>query len=66
MSEITILGGIVAMYRKYNCHEPKCWRIGRHPVEGTPYITCRKHHPKVPTKLQQGDITKAFEDARQS
>jgi hypothetical protein len=63
LSELTLLGGLVAMYRKYNCHEPKCWRIGRHPVLGTAYTTCRRHNPHVPTKLRRGDIEKAYQAA---
>jgi hypothetical protein len=51
--DITILiafgGGLTALARKINCHEVGCWRIGKFPVEGTPYTTCRFHHPTVPT-----------------
>lgn len=28
-----------------NCHQHRCWRVGRHPVEGTGITTCRRHHP---------------------
>lgn len=42
-------GGIYAVainnLRKHNCHVHRCWRVGRHPVEGTAYIVCRRHHP---------------------
>jgi len=34
--------------RKHNCHQPRCWRIGRFPVDGTRLIACRKHHPSPP------------------
>jgi hypothetical protein len=43
------LGGYTGV-RKVNCHTKGCWRIGHHPLEGTPYILCRKHHPYVPTR----------------
>ena len=33
------------LLRKHNCHAKGCWRIGRHPVEGTGYVVCRRHHP---------------------
>lgn len=34
--------------RKHNCHQPKCWRIGRLPVQGTAYVVCKRHHPAPP------------------
>ena len=42
LSELAIL---VVVWRKINCHAKGCYRIGLHHVEGTPYITCGKHHP---------------------
>lgn len=42
--------GVYTGVRKVNCHTKRCWRIGHHPLEGTPYILCRHHHPGVPTK----------------
>ena len=44
------IGAVAAGYallRKHNCHVSGCWRIGRHPVEGTTYITCHHHHPRA-------------------
>jgi hypothetical protein len=40
--------GVYTAVRKVNCHAKGCWRIGRHPLDGTPYILCRRHHPLVP------------------
>lgn len=34
--------GAYAM-RKFNCSQPRCPRIGKHPVAGTTYRTCSKH-----------------------
>lgn len=31
--------------RAANCHTHGCWRVGTHPVDGTPWKTCRRHHP---------------------
>ena len=42
--------GVYTGVRKVNCHTKGCWRIGHHPLDGTPYILCRHHHPDVPTK----------------
>jgi hypothetical protein len=39
---------IVAMsgwWWHHTCHVSRCWHIGRHPVSGTPYKACRRHHP---------------------
>ena len=36
--------------RKHNCHQPRCWRVGRLPVQGTAYVVCRKHHPSPPAE----------------
>ena len=48
---ITAVGlGVYTGVRKVNCHSKGCWRIGHHPLEGTPYILCRHHHPDVPNK----------------
>lgn len=38
--------------RKHNCHVHRCWRLGRHPVDKTPYHVCRKHHPDP--KVREG------------
>jgi hypothetical protein len=40
--------GVYTGVRKVNCHSKRCWRIGHHALEGTPYILCRHHHPDVP------------------
>ena len=45
LADITLIGGALAILRRHNCHVKGCWRIGRHPVRGTTYIVCRKHHP---------------------
>ena len=33
------------LLRRHNCHVKGCPRIGRHPVTGTTYTVCRRHHP---------------------
>jgi hypothetical protein len=42
--------GVFTGVRKVNCHTKGCWRIGHHPLDGTPFILCRHHHPAVPTR----------------
>lgn len=42
VGEVAIVGAVYGMLRKHMCHQGRCWRIGRHVVEGTPW--CNKHH----------------------
>jgi hypothetical protein len=48
ISEFAIAVGIYTGVRKVNCHSLRCWLIGHHPLEGTPYHLCKLHHPDVP------------------
>jgi len=41
---LTLLGAAAQALRHHNCHVKGCLRMG-HPVEGTPYVACHKHHP---------------------
>ena len=43
LGELAIIGSVLAVYKHHNCGVRGCWRIGRHPVKGTPYLTCHKH-----------------------
>jgi hypothetical protein len=49
LEEFGILGavgaGIYSLVRKYNCHEPGCWRVGNHPAAGGQFNLCYRHHP---------------------
>ena len=47
LTQLFILGGVLLLYRRHNCQVKGCYRIGRHPVEGTPYKTCHKHTTKA-------------------
>lgn len=57
--ELGILGAALTIVRAHNCHVPWCLRIARHPVEGSPYRVCRKHHPSVPDELTVSDVQAA-------
>ena len=50
IGEFALIGAIIAVYRKHNCHVKGCWRISRHAVDGTPWVVCRKHHPTIDDK----------------
>jgi len=49
LAEFSILGaiatGIYQLVKKYNCHEPGCWRVGNHPAAGGRFHFCYRHHP---------------------
>jgi hypothetical protein len=49
IEEFGILGGIGAgiyqLVKKYNCHEPGCWRVGKYPAAGGQFMLCYRHHP---------------------
>lgn len=45
VGEIAIIGGMVTLVRKHNCHTRGCWRVGRFPaIEGGGWGYCRRHH----------------------
>ncbi len=54
LGEATLISAVcIGVYtgaRKVNCHVKGCWRIGHHPLVGTPYVLCKRHHPHVPSK----------------
>jgi hypothetical protein len=49
IAEFGIIGaigtGVYQLIRKYNCHEPGCWRVGNHPAAGGQFLLCYRHHP---------------------
>jgi len=49
IAEFGILGaiatGIYQLIKKYNCHEPGCWRVGTHQAAGGQFLLCYRHHP---------------------
>ena len=52
LGEVTIVGGMLAIYRKHNCHSRYCWRFGHHDftdaATGVTYKLCPRHHPAHP------------------
>lgn len=49
LAEFGIIGAIATgtyqLVRKYNCHQPGCWRVGNHPAAGGEFFLCYQHHP---------------------
>ena len=60
LEEFGILGAIGAtiysLVRKYNCHEPGCWRIGNHPAAGGQFHLCYHHHPDFQGKKPTHEV----------
>jgi hypothetical protein len=54
LAEFGIIGaigtGVYQLVRKYNCHEPGCWRVGTHPAAGGQFLLCYRHHPEYQGK----------------
>lgn len=41
IGEVTLIAGVIALYRQHNCHQPGCWRLAKHETaEG--YKLCKK------------------------
>lgn len=43
--DVMILAAMIGWYKHQNCHQHRCWRIGRHKVGDTGIVVCRRHHP---------------------
>jgi hypothetical protein len=60
LAEFGIIGAIgTALYqvvRKYNCHEPGCWRVGTHPAAGGQFMLCYRHHPDFQGRRPTHDL----------
>jgi hypothetical protein len=50
LEEFGILGAIGAaiyqLFKKYNCHEPGCWRVGQYSAADGQFLLCYRHHPQ--------------------
>lgn len=43
--DLALMATPFTLLRRHNCHVRRCLRIGRHPVAGTTWVVCRRHHP---------------------
>lgn len=64
LGEATLATTPLVLWRRHNCHVKRCWRIGRHPVEGTTFVVCRRHHPDDHVSAQ--DVAAAAAKSRSS
>jgi len=60
---LPMFGAWYTLARKHNCHARGCMRVGRHAVEGTTYVVCRKHHPDDHKTAEE--IGQAYREANQ-
>lgn len=62
-SDLSEIAGLLTVawifYRRHNCHVHGCWRIGRHSVEGTPHVVCRRHGVGLPEQITPDHIAEA-------
>jgi hypothetical protein len=60
LTEFAIIGTIATaayqLFKKYNCHEPGCWRVGTHPAAGGQFSLCYRHHPDYQGKKPTHDL----------
>ena len=69
LGEVTIVGGMLAIYRKHNCHSRWCWRFGHHDftdeATGLTFRLCRKCHPAHPgRRLTRGHFARIHQENR--
>ena len=67
LGEFALIGGGFSLYKRHTCHvnTPKfCWRPGVHPIPGTGFKTCARHHPAVPDRISAAHIAKAYAAAK--
>jgi hypothetical protein len=52
IGEITLIGALIAIWSKHNCHIHRCWRLSWHPSEKYGgHVVCRHHHEDSGTDL---------------
>jgi hypothetical protein len=66
LAEFGIIGaigtGVYQIVRKYNCHEPGCWRVGNHPAAGGQFLLCYRHHPDYHGARPTSEMIKRLHD----
>jgi hypothetical protein len=69
IAEFGIIGavgtGVYQIVRKYNCHEPRCWRVGNHPAAGGQFVLCYRHHPDYQGAQPSSEMIKRLHRAHQ-
>jgi hypothetical protein len=50
LTVLTLLGSVLSLWHLHNCHQDRCWRLGKHRVDGTPW--CSRHQGRARTQTQ--------------
>ncbi|MGH7722232.1 MAG: hypothetical protein ACRENL_05275 [Candidatus Dormibacteria bacterium] len=53
LSEVAIIGAVIGLFTRHNCHVKGCWRLGTRPVGGTTHVVCSRHHPQPKPSAQK-------------
>jgi hypothetical protein len=60
LAEFGIIGAIATaayqLVKKFNCHEPGCWRVGNHEAAGGQFFLCWRHHPDYQGKKPNAEL----------
>jgi hypothetical protein len=60
LTELGVIGaigtGVYQVVKKYNCHQPGCWRVGNHPAAGGQFYLCYHHHPDYQGRKPTPDL----------
>jgi hypothetical protein len=66
LTEFGIIGvittGVYQLVRKYNCHEPGCWRVGTHPAANGQFLLCYRHHPDFAGKKPTAEMIRRLHE----
>jgi hypothetical protein len=60
LTEFGVIGAVgtaaYQLFKKYNCHQPRCWRVGTHPAAGGDFSLCYRHHPDYQGKKPTAEL----------
>jgi hypothetical protein len=60
IAELGIIGAICTaayqLFKRFNCHEPGCWRVGTHLAAGGQFALCYHHHPDYQGRKPSHDL----------
>lgn len=60
LPDIMLPIALAGWYWHHTCHVSRCWRPGRHAVDGTAYRACRRHHPGgLPKRVTAAHLRRA-------
>lgn len=54
LAVLTLLGAVASWWHHINCHKPKCFRKGRHIINGTPW--CDLHQAEARPETSDNEL----------